>query len=252
MIRLLWRSAALILLLLAGLLILFSFYRFLSQARQSRTKRAWSRLLVRACGLRVRAHSAPRVHWDRPTLIVLNHVSWLDIFVVNAVLPATFVAKSEIRRWPLVGPLVAGTGTIFVERGSRHGVRHTNREILRRLTQGEPVAFFPEGTTTDGITLLPFHASLFAVALPDGDHLKRAVSVVPAALRYMRHGRPSEIPAYIGDQTLVNSVIKILGSKGLEANLQWLDPLPAAEPGTTRQQLAQQAEQAIRKSLLTA
>jgi 1-acyl-sn-glycerol-3-phosphate acyltransferase len=249
MIRLLWRSAALILLLLAGLLILFSFYRFLSRARQSRTKQAWSGLLVRACGLRVRVHSDPCMHADRPVLIVLNHVSWLDIFVVNAVLPATFVAKSEIRRWPLVGSLVAGTGTIFVERGSRHAVRHTNREILRRLAQGEPVAFFPEGTTTDGTTVLPFHASLFAVALPDGDHLKQAVSVVPATLRYLRHGKPSEIPAYIGAQTLVNSVMKILACKGLEANLYWLAPLPSAEPGTTRQQLAQQAEQAIQGSL---
>jgi 1-acyl-sn-glycerol-3-phosphate acyltransferase len=252
MIRLLWRSAALILLLFAGLLIIFSFYRFLSKARQSRTKKAWSRLLVGACGLRICVQSDPLVDWDQPTLIVLNHVSWLDIFVVNAVLPATFVAKSEIRNWPLVGWLVSGTRTIFVERGSRHAVRHTNREILRRLAQDEPVAFFPEGTTTDGTTLLPFHASLFAVALPDGDHLKRSVSVVPALLRYTRQGKPSEIPAYTGDQTLVNSVLKILACKGLEVNLHWLDPLPSAEPGTTRHDLAQQAEQAIRKSLLSA
>lgn len=249
MMRVLWRSAALIALLAAGLLILFTFYRFLSKGRQAKTKQAWSYLLVRACGLRIRAHSDPYVHLDRPALIVLNHVSWLDIFIVNAVLPATFVAKSEIRSWPVVGWLVSGTGTIFVERGSRHAVRHTNREILHRFAQGEHVAFFPEGTTTDGATLLPFHASLFAVALPDGDHIKQGVVIMPAALCYKQHGEFSSIPAYIGDQTLVNSVIRILASKGLEVTLHWLDPLPSAEHGMTRHQLALQAEDKIRKAL---
>lgn len=249
MIRVLWRLAALIGLLVAGLLIIFSFYRFLSKAGQASTRRAWSRLLLRVCGLRVHVHADPHAHLDRPALIVLNHVSWLDIFVVNAVLPSTFVAKSEIRSWPLLGWLVSGTATIFIERGSRHAVRHANREILHRLAQGEHVAFFPEGTTTDGVTLLPFHASLFAVALPDGDPMKRSVMVMPAALRYAQAGRFSEIPAYTGDQTLVDSMMRILAAKGLEVHVHWLDPLPGAEHGTTRHALAQQSEQAIRKTL---
>lgn len=249
MMRVLWRSAALIALLAAGLLILFTVYRFLLKPRQARIKQAWSRLLLRVCGLRVRTLSDPHVHLEQPALIVLNHVSWLDIFVVNAAVPATFVAKSEIRSWPILGWLVSGTGTIFVERGSRHAVRHTNRQILRRLAQGEHVAFFPEGTTTDGAMLLPFHASLFAVALPDGDHSNQGVVIMPAALRYTQRGKFSAIPAYVGDQTLVNSIMKILAAKGLEAHLHWLDPLPSAESGMTRQQLAQRAEAVIRESL---
>ena len=249
MMRVLWRSAALIGLLVSGLAILFSAYGLLSKAGQSSTKRAWSRVLLWACGLRVRVHSDAHVDLNRPALIVLNHVSWLDIFVVNAVLPATFVAKSEIRRWPLVGWLVSGTGTIFVERGSRHAVRHTNREILRRLALGEHVAFFPEGTTTDGATVLPFHASLFAVALPDGNHLKHSLAIIPAALRYTQQGQFCAIPAYTGNQTLLSSILMILSSRGLEAHLHWLDPLPAPAQGTTRHDLAQQAEAAIRQAL---
>jgi 1-acyl-sn-glycerol-3-phosphate acyltransferase len=249
MIRLLWRLAALLVLLIAGLFILFTVYRLFSNGRRARIKQAWSRLLLWICGLTIDVHSDAHARLDRPALIVLNHVSWLDIFVVNAVLPATFVAKSEIRRWPIVGWLVAGTGTVFVERGSRHAVRHTNREILRRLARGEHVAFFPEGTTTDGAQVLPFHSSLFAVALPDGKQVKQPVVIVPAVLRYTRHGKFSEIPAYTGNQTLVNSIVTILSSKGLKASLHWLDPLPSALPDATRQQLALQAEEAIRTAL---
>jgi 1-acyl-sn-glycerol-3-phosphate acyltransferase len=249
MIRLLWRLAAILVLLAAGLLILFTVYRLVSNGRRARIKQAWSRRLLWVCGLTLEVHSDAHARLDRPAMIVLNHVSWLDIFVVNAVLPATFVAKSEIRHWPLVGWLVSGTGTVFVERGSRHAVRHTNREILRRLAHGEHVAFFPEGTTSDGAQLLPFHSSLFAVALPDDKHVKQAVVIVPAVLRYTQHGKFSALPAYTGDQTLVNSIFTILSSKGLHASLHWLDPLPSAQHDATRQQLAVQAEQAIRAAL---
>ncbi len=247
MTRVLWRLAAIVLLLIAGLVILFTVYRLFSVRRQGQIKQAWSRLLLKVCGLALEVHSDAHAKLDRPALIVLNHISWLDIFVVNAVLPATFVAKSEIRRWPLIGWLVSGTGTVFVERGSRHAVRHTNRKILKRLEKGEHVAFFPEGTTTNGAELLPFHASLFAVAIPDADQIRQAVRVVPAALRYSLQGRFSDVPAYTGEQTLVDSILKILSAKGLKASLHWIDPLPAADQESTRQQLAQQAFDAIQK-----
>jgi 1-acyl-sn-glycerol-3-phosphate acyltransferase len=253
MMRAAWRVLALIGLVLAGLLILFAGFRWLPLARQRAIKACWSRLVLRLCGVgRVvrRDHAAPLL--ERPCLIVMNHVSWLDIFVLNAVAPSTFVAKSEIRRWPLLGWLVADAGTIFVERGQRHAVRRVNHDIRRRIARGEQIAFFPEGTTTTGESILPFHTSLFASALHESAHpvqVTQQLRVQPAIVRYRQHGAHSNIPAYVGNQTLVNSVWQILSAKGLTAELEFLriiDELPAP---VTRHALAAQAEAVILAAL---
>ena len=98
-------------------------------------------------------------------LVVANHLSWLDIFAIDALCPASFVAKSEIARWPLVGTLVARAGTLFIERGRRHAVHRLIEHIERSLQAGGRVAVFPEGTTGAGHALLPFHANLIQAAV---------------------------------------------------------------------------------------
>ena len=94
-------------------------------------------------------------------MIVANHVSWLDIFVINALDPCRFVAKAEIRSWPVMGWLAAGAGTVFIARGNRRELRHIFKGIVSVLAQGQRVAFFPEGTTSRQGEVLPFHANLF-------------------------------------------------------------------------------------------
>ncbi len=265
MIRLLWRVVGLVLLLLAGLAVLFTAYRFVSLRRQSQIRRYWSQRLLWVCGVALQVKGQPIAANTLPGLVVMNHVSWLDIFALNAVMPVTFVAKSEIRRWPLLGWLVSGTGTIFIERGSRHAVRHVNHQIRRRLARGEHVGFFPEGTTSNGQNVLPFHTSLFAAALHSAqvaqggtEQQDRAASsesaiapvpVMPMRIRYLQNDMPSDIPAYIGNDTLVGSIVKILSHRGLQVELKYLPVIERVPPTMTRHALAAAVEQEIRQSV---
>lgn len=251
MIRLLWRVSALLALLVTGLVIAFSIYRLLSARSQEWVRQRWSRALLWVCGVTVKLNGlVPASRAMPPSLVALNHVSWLDVFALNAVMPVTFVAKSEIRRWPLVGWLVAGTGTIFIERGNRHAVRHVNQEIRRRLVAGEHIAFFPEGTTSDGDNVLRFHTSLFAVALHEDETLAISVPIQPIAIRYFQHGQRSTIPAYTGDDTLVGSIRKILMHRGLQVELYGLETIPSVSPLMTRHALAATVEEDIREIVL--
>jgi len=253
MMRAAWRSAALIFLVLAGLLILMVGFRWFSRPLQRAIKACWSKILIQLCGIRLQVtRDQATLSPEQPCLVVMNHVSWLDIFVFNAVQPATFVAKSEIRRWPLLGWLVADAGTIFVERGRRHAVRKVNHDIRRMVAAGEQVAFFPEGTTTVGESILPFHTSLFASALHEseqGTHVTQRLLIQPVVVQYFQHGRRSAIPAYVGDQTLVNSVWRILSEKELSATLKFLPAIDQLPAPITRHTLAIHAEEMMLSAL---
>lgn len=246
---------ALVALLLAGLGILLMGYRLLPLRRRLAVKAKWSRILLRFCGVK------PRLIGDvsrisSQSLIVLNHVSWLDIFIVNAFFPCTFIAKSEIRSWPLVGWLVSGAGTIFVERGNRRALSRINDEVRKRLAGGERVAFFPEGTTSRGFDLLPFHSGLFATALNDSEDPNdieasyQVLDIQPIALRFYEAGRRSDRAAYVDEDTLIGSVYRILSATNLSVELEILDPIRHLTPGLTRQDLARQAHERIRGALL--
>lgn len=155
-----------------------------------------------------------------PALIVANHVSWLDIYAVNAVAPATFVCKDEVRRWPLIGWLVAKTGSIFIERGKRTAAQRAADRIRARLLAGDVVVLFPEGTTTDGSKVLPFHGAPLQAAIDAGCDLR------PVALSYTDAlGSSSAAPAYWGEITLWQSLWAVALASGLQANVEHLAPL---------------------------
>jgi len=171
-------------------------------------------------------------------LLVCNHVSWLDIFVINALAPTAFVSKDDVRRWPLIGWLCAGTETIFLERGSRAAAQRTGEHIVRELAAGAHVGIFPEGTTSDGTRLLPFHAAFFQCAID------AAVPVVPLALRYQdAAGQPSRAPAYDGELTLWQTLLAITRAEGLLARVAITAPIAPAD--LDRRQLAAHCHRAI-------
>jgi len=211
--------------------VLFPFFSW--KQRVVAIKR-WSRQLLRILGLKVTVQgSLPSGR--TPTLIVSNHVSWLDIWVLDSVVPVRFVAKSDIRRWPLIGFLVSGAGTIFIERRRRHDTAHTNRAIVQALTRGEQVGMFPEGTTTDGTEIKPFHASLFQPALGAG------ARVVVVALRYVnRDGGINLDAAYAGERSLWESVWLILAHRTLHAEVIFAGTIDIT--GKTRRDIARAAE----------
>lgn len=202
--------------------------------------RDWSAALLRHCGIDLQVTGTPAAE---PALVAANHVSWIDIFAINAVQPVRFVSKAEAAQWPLIGPLVRGVGTLFIERERAQDVVRVIREMAQSLQGGDHVGVFPEGTTTLGHQLLPFHANLFQAACT-GD-----VPVQPVLLFYSdaRSGRFSRAAAYIGDETMLGSLWRLSAAPRLRVEVDYLEPIRSA----SRRALAQQTRDAIVERLHT-
>jgi 1-acyl-sn-glycerol-3-phosphate acyltransferase len=202
--------------LLWGAATVAAVYPWANLASRRTLKRRWSRQLVGMLGMKVGAGETA----IPAGLLVSNHISWLDIFVINALVPAAFVSKDDVQGWPLIGWLCARTETIFLARGSRAAAQRTRETMVAQLRAGAHVAVFPEGTTTAGDRVLPFHAALLQGAIDAG------TPVVPLALRYVdAAGRPSRAPAYDGDVTLWQCLLAVVRASGLCAQVRVLAPL---------------------------
>ncbi len=197
----------------------------------------WHRGLCRCLSLEIRAIGRP----EAAGLLVGNHISWLDIPVLGSLAPARFVSKAEVRAWPLVGWLAGLSGTIFLQRGG-HQASAIARSIGARVQRGELVAIFPEGTTHDGRALGRFHARLFAAVEQD------EARILPVAIRYGRAAEPDPIAPFIGDDTLVAHLSRILKHPGLSVTVTFLEPISAA--GLNRRQLAEACRTAIAEAML--
>jgi 1-acyl-sn-glycerol-3-phosphate acyltransferase len=241
------RLPLLIGLLFGGLFTVLVLFPFGDEAFRHGAIRRWSRMLIAACGVRAdtrRADGAKTLAELPPGhLVVANHVSWIDIFVINAQCPCGFVAKAEIARWPLIGTLVARTGTLFIERGKRHAVHRMIEHIGARLQVGGRVAVFPEGTTGDGRGLLPFHANLIEGAVRCG------APVVPVGLRYLDgDGDTASQIEYIGDTTFVASAWRIIGSPSIRCEVTALHEIATGD-GASRHEVAARAREAMAQAL---
>ncbi|MDB5888656.1 MAG: acyltransferase family protein, partial [Rhodocyclales bacterium] len=143
-IRAAWRMLRLFLHLVCGSASIRFATPRMSGPRLARFKQRWSIKLLKILGLRLHAEA---VDMPARALFVSNHISWLDVFVISAVTPAHFVCKDDIRKWPIIGWLLAATETIFIARSNRADAARTAKSLAERLQRNEPVAFFPEGTT---------------------------------------------------------------------------------------------------------
>lgn len=226
---------------LAGLATTALVFPLAGPERRRAIVRRWSRRLLALLGVEARLHGRLDTHRGN-VLVVANHVSWLDIFVIDAELPARFVAKAELSGWPLAGRLMRATGTIFVERARRHDTRRVNHQAAQALAGGDVVAVFPEGTTTGGHDVLRFHASLLQPVVETRGHVQ------PVALRYRdARGAPSAAPAYIGDDSFAASFWRVCGARDLVAEVTATPALDAQH--ADRRALAVGAEAAIRTAL---
>jgi len=225
-----WRLAHVVVHGLHGLaIVLLLFGRFDAQQRQARI-RWWAGKMLRVLGMRLQVDGAFR---PGAKLIVANHVSWLDIMAVHAVCPeARFVSKAEVRRWPLVGRLVGAAGTLYIERERRRDAMRVVHQMADALRAGDSVAVFPEGTTSDGQALLPFHANLLQAAIAT------AAAVQPVALRYAdRRHAVSPAALWLGETTLAQTLWLLASADGLVARLNVL--LPRATIHADRRALAE-------------
>jgi 1-acyl-sn-glycerol-3-phosphate acyltransferase len=204
--------------------------------------RGWCRRLLHILRVEARIHGLPENGLPGNLLIVANHVSWLDIFVLSMVQPSRFIAKAEVRSWPLIGRLAAGAGTVFIERERRRDTHKVSRHAADILAGGEIVTVFPEGTTSDGTTLLKFHGSLLQPVVDTEGHVQ------PVAIRYRRvTGEHTVAPSYAGDTTFAESFWRVTGERTLVVELHIAPALPARD--RHRRELAQAAEAAIRTAL---
>lgn len=229
--------------LLQGMLTIATLFPFYSVARRGVAVKRWSKVLLDMLGVQLHVHGeiprngAPRGQ-AQPAMLVANHVSWLDIYAINAVLPVRFVAKSEIRSWPVIGWLSANTGTLFIERTRRRDTVRISGEIVAAMQRGDVVTVFPEGTTTDGSQVLRFHGSLLQPALQAAAH------VHPVALRYERDdGALCVEAAYDGDKSLWDTLRLVVAQPAIHAHVWFLQALPT--DATDRRLLAQAAHTAI-------
>jgi len=213
----------------------------LDAAGQDHELRRWARHLLAILDVRVTCLNEPAALPPR-SILVANHVSWLDVMTVFAVRPAVFIAKEDIRRWPVIGPLCAQAGALFIERGSRRHARHINGRVAETLAAGRLIAMFPEGTTTDGRSLHPFHRALFQSAV-DADAVLH-----PVGIRYTGpDGAWTDAPAFVGDMSLIESMWRLVSAKGLVAELHFAPAIPARNGH--RRDLARLAETAIAGAL---
>lgn len=217
LLRFSWRALALSLWVLLGLVILGLLFPLWTQARRQTVHAWWSKWLLVWCGVQVDYMGQPELH--QPILFVINHVSWLDIFVVNQKRATSFIAKSDIRSWPFVGWLVTGAGTLYIERGQRHAIKHVAAQMQQRFAQQQAVGLFPEGTTSDGFTVRPFHASLFEAAL------RTQVDIQPVALRFFDGNHRSDRVAFVGEQSLWRNGWLLLSQPGVRIECVFLPPL---------------------------
>ena len=201
---------------LRGLRTINKYFATATQTERDAMVQAWSLALLELLNVELVTDGAEPVLG----LVVANHVSWLDILVMNAAHPVRFLSKSDVKKWPLLGRLIAGSGTLFIERAKRRDALRVVQQITTYLRDGHRVAIFPEGTTNDGIHVLPFHGNLIQSAI-DAE-----AAVCPVGIRYMdkASGQRSLAPAYIDDDTLVGSIWRTLRSGRMVARVRLGEP----------------------------
>jgi 1-acyl-sn-glycerol-3-phosphate acyltransferase len=192
-----------------------------SPAQREARVQVWAAQLLAIWGIRLVVRGRPPA--GGPVLLVSNHLSWLDILVLHAARHCRFVSKADVRRWPLVGFLATGAGTLYIEREQRRDAMRVVRAMTAALAEGDVLAIFPEGTTTDGSRLLPFHANLIQAAIA------AQAPVQPVALRFADRGtgEMAHGPSYVDNDTLVGSVWRTLSGPSVDAVVVFGEPQTA-------------------------
>ena len=225
--------------LAAGCAISALLYPLLPRPACLAVRREWARGVLAILNVRLTAEATPVA---AGSLLVVNHVSWLDAVVLALVGATATVAKSETRRWPLLGRMLERNDTLFVERRPTRALLAVNAEIGARLARGEAVAAFPEGTTTNGAGVLAFRTALFEPAVRGG----YAVQALALAYRDAA-GRRCAQAAYVDDMSLWESLCRIAALPGLEARVDRCGVLSGA--GRTRREAARLAHAAIQSRI---
>ena len=192
--------------------------------KKGRIIQTWAGKLVAWLGIKVVVTGLenvknPAVHacgvtpGETGRLVVSNHVSFLDIFTLDSVLPSGFVAKAEIAKWPVFGGIAKAVGTIFIERGNKKALLGIGANMKAAIEAGRTLLMFPEGTTSNGTGLLKLHANLFDAAAKTG------ADVIPVVLRYKSRGEITTAPAYVGKTGLFECLWNVVNTPDLTVDV---------------------------------
>lgn len=218
-----------------------------SKPCKARLIRWWCKHLLAAFNLRVISHGhVPSANTQlATTMFVANHISWSDIHALNSIVALRFIAKSEIRNWPIFGYLVGSANPLFIDRSSRRDAKRTLDIATQSLQAGDNLCLFPEGTTTDGTTIKPFKSSLIQAAI------QAKATIWPVAIRYPHpDGGVNVDVAYAGETTMMESMQKILSQKQPVIELHFLAPItPKYFAEQDRRELTLHVETLIRHQL---
>jgi 1-acyl-sn-glycerol-3-phosphate acyltransferase len=213
-----WLRIAAIALVLAILILPHLLWRLVD--RQSPIAGLFLAIAAKIAGADIRVTGRPI---RRNVLYIANHVSWLDILALAGRTRCAFVAKADMKPWPLIGWLTTSNNTVYVERESRHTAHHQATALQSALISGQPVTLFPEGTTHDGRQLLAFRTSLIAAVTPAPEE----ISIQPVAIDY---GRNAPDIAWVGEEGFGANALRVLGRRGrFEVTLHFLEPLSHAD-----------------------
>lgn len=221
-----------------------------------RLPRVWHRVACHALGIKVHVHGS--IETTKPLLLVVNHVSWKDIMILGSVADVAFIAKTEVRNWPVFGLLARLQKTIFVAREEKRKAGAQVNEIAERLAGGEIIVLFPEGTTSDGNRLLPVKSSLFGAASSAAEQVPGGmVHVQPVAIAYtgiqgMAMGRyHRSVAAWPGTIELLPSLMGLLKAGAIDVDVSFGETIPFHR-GDNRKALSVSATAALRDMLIFA
>ena len=233
-------ARALLHILVGFVTIVLVFPRLGPEQRQLRTQ-VWSLGMLQRIGVELIVKGNPAL--NGPLLLVANHMSWLDITALHAARFCRFVSKADIKQWPFIGTLASGIGTLFITRESRRDAMRVVHSMTASLQAGDVLGIFPEGTTTDGSCLLPFHANLFQAAIAAN------APIQPVALQFINTttGQRSTAPCYVGDDTLPESVWRTLTAPNVAVVMTFGEPQMA--DGRDRRAWAKDMQQAVQALL---
>ena len=213
-----WRLLRVVLHILGGVWTIWTVFPRLAPDQRHTRVQAWALEMLAYLAIKLVVKGSPPA--NGPMLLVANHISWVDIVVMHAARHCRFVSKDEIARWPVVSTLANAADTLYITRESRRDAMRVVHQMAQCLHDGDVLAIFPEGTTGDGSTLLPFHANLLQAAI------SAHAPVQPVALQFAdaTTGHISFAPCYVGDDTLWQSLWRTLCADNVQAVVQFGTP----------------------------
>lgn len=205
-----------------GLFTIYGYFPRLSQTQRNSRIEVWAGALLNKLAIKLVVKGVPPS--AGPVLLVANHISWLDILVMHAARHCRFVSKSDVKGWPVFGTLATAGGTLYIQRESRRDAMRMVNDMSDALKEGHILAVFPEGTTGNGVDLLPFHGNLLESAV------QAQAPVQPVALQFVdeHSGEVSQGPSYVGDESLFGSLWRTLNTPGIVAVVTYGEPQAAA------------------------